>query len=134
MLFHGVAMRPGKPVAFARRGTTLWIGLPGNPVSTAVCFRLFVRRALDALEGDSAPGPRLLPARLARAVSVRGRRETYRDALLDRSGAETRIAALEGRGSHDLAAHARADALLRIPAGAERLSEGDAVTYLPLEG
>jgi len=134
ILFHGVAMRPGKPVVFARRGGTLWFGLPGNPVSSAVCFRLFVRRALDALEGDASPGPRLLPARLGRPVSVRGKRETYRDAVLDRSGPETRILALDGRGSHDLGAHARADALLRIPAGAERLDEGDAVSYLPLEG
>ena len=80
MLFHGVAMRPGKPVAFARRGATLWFGLPGNPVSSSVCFRLFVRRALDALEGDAAPGPTLFPARLARSMPLRGRRETYRDA------------------------------------------------------
>ena len=134
MLFHGVAMRPGKPVAFARRGETLWFGLPGNPVSSSVCFRLFVRRALDALEGDAAPGPTLFPARLARSVPLRGRRETYRDASLDRSGPETRILPIEGRGSHDLAAHARADALVRFPADAERLEEGDAVSYLPLEG
>jgi molybdopterin molybdotransferase len=133
LLFHGVAMRPGKPVAFGRRGASLWFGLPGNPVSSAVCFRLFVRRALDALEGDAAPGPRFLPARLARDVSLRGKRETFRDAVLDRSRAETRILALEGRGSHDLAAHGRADALLRIPAGADALAEGDAVSYLPLE-
>ena len=134
ILFHGVAMRPGKPVVFARRGAALWFGLPGNPVSSAVCFRLFVRRALDALEGDASPGPRLLPARLGRAVSVRGKRETYRDAVLDRSGPETSIVPLEGRGSHDLGAHARADALLRIPAGVERLEEGDEVSYLALEG
>jgi len=134
MLFHGVAMRPGKPVAFGRRGTTLWFGLPGNPVSSAVCFRLFVRRALDALEGDAAPGPTLLPARLARSLPVRGRRETYRDAVLDRSGPETHILPVDGRGSHDLAAHSRADALLRIPADTERLEEGDVVSYVPLEG
>ena len=134
ILFHGVAMRPGKPVVFARRGAALWFGLPGNPVSSAVCFRLFVRRALDVLEGDASPGPRLLPARLGRAVSVRGKRETYRDAVLDRSGPETSIVPLEGRGSHDLGAHARADALLRIPAGVERLEEGDEVFYLALEG
>ncbi|MGH9399243.1 MAG: molybdopterin molybdotransferase MoeA, partial [Thermoanaerobaculia bacterium] len=40
MLFHGVAVRPGKPVAFARRGELLWFGLPGNPVSASVCFHL----------------------------------------------------------------------------------------------
>ena len=135
MLFHGVAMRPGKPVAFARRGATLWFGLPGNPVSSSVCFRLFVRRALDALEGDAAPGPDALSraARAERAACAGGARPTATPSL-DRSGPETRILPIEGRGSHDLAAHARADALIRIPADAERLEEGDVVSYLPLEG
>ena len=51
ILFHGVSLRPGKPIAFARRGRTLWFGLPGNPVSSSVCFHLFVRFALGRLEG-----------------------------------------------------------------------------------
>ena len=55
ILFHGVSVRPGKPIAFARRGGTLWFGLPGNPVSTSVCFHLFVRFALGRLEGDPVP-------------------------------------------------------------------------------
>ncbi|HWZ85825.1 MAG TPA: molybdopterin molybdotransferase MoeA, partial [Thermoanaerobaculia bacterium] len=71
LLFHGVAMRPGKPVVFGRRGRTLWLGLPGNPVSSAVCFRLFGVMALDALEGVERPGPAFVSAVLARGVSVR---------------------------------------------------------------
>src|SRR5688572_21701568 len=57
ILFHRVALRPGKPIAVARRGRTLWFGLPGNPVSASVGFHVFVRRALDRLEGAERPGP-----------------------------------------------------------------------------
>ena len=47
----GVAVKPGKPLWFGVRGETLVFGLPGNPVSALVCFELFVRPALLALQG-----------------------------------------------------------------------------------
>jgi len=48
---YKVAMKPGKPFSFGRRGTTPVFGLPGNPVSTLVGFELFVRPALLAMQG-----------------------------------------------------------------------------------
>ena len=47
----GVAMKPGKPLAFGVRDGTLVFGLPGNPVSAMVSFELFVRPALLRLMG-----------------------------------------------------------------------------------
>ncbi len=47
----GVAVKPGKPLSFGVRGRTLVFGLPGNPVSCLVCFELFVRPAVLALQG-----------------------------------------------------------------------------------
>lgn len=132
LLFHGVAMRPGKPVAFGRRDGALWLGLPGNPVSSSVAFHLFGATALDALQGVARPGPRFVTARLTRDVSVRGARETYRDAILEDHDGELRVSALETLGSHDLAAYARANALLRLPAGSGGLSAGAVVECLPL--
>jgi molybdopterin molybdotransferase len=132
LLFHGVAMRPGKPVAFGRRGRALWLGLPGNPVSTAVAFHLFGSTAIDALQGVARPGPRFVTARLAQDVAVRGPRETYRDGVLEDFDGELRASPLETLGSHDLAAHARANALLRLPAGSGGLRAGAVVECLPL--
>ena len=132
LLFHGVAMRPGKPVAFGRRGRALWLGLPGNPVSSSVAFHLFGAAAVDALQGAAKPGPRFVTARLTEDVSVRGPRETYRDAILENSGGELRVRPLETLGSHDLAAHARANALLRVPAQSGTLRSGAVVECLSL--
>ena len=50
-LLWGVAMKPGKPLVFGKRGGTLVFGLPGNPVSAMVSFELFVRPALLSLMG-----------------------------------------------------------------------------------
>lgn len=130
MLFHGVSMRPGKPVAFARRGKTFWVGLPGNPVSTAVCFHLFAREVAGRLEGDASPAAPVVTARLARAASAPGPRETYRDAWWRIEAGRSVVETIESAGSHDIGAHARANALLRLPARSPRLKAGSVVDCL----
>jgi molybdopterin molybdotransferase len=49
--FWKVAQKPGKPLTFGLRGTHLFFGLPGNPVSALVCFAVYVRPALRRLGG-----------------------------------------------------------------------------------
>ena len=66
--FWGVATKPGKPLAFGVRGSTLVFGVPGNPVAAMVSFELYVRPALLALQGTS----RHLPAVVLRAVRRAG--------------------------------------------------------------
>jgi molybdopterin molybdotransferase len=133
ILFHRVAVRPGKPIAVARRGRTLWFGLPGNPVSASVCFHLFARRVLERREGAAEPGPRERSAVLARDLPPAGPREWYRDALLVEEEGRARAEPIETAGSHDLAAHARANALIRVPAGSGALRAGSPVTCVMLE-
>jgi len=53
MDFWKVAIKPGKPLAFGRRGATLFFGLPGNPTSSLVSFELFVRPALRRMLGHA---------------------------------------------------------------------------------
>jgi len=74
-IFWGVAIKPGKPLAFGVRGATLVFGLPGNPVSSLVGALVFVRTALLALQGHANPAPPYAPGRLAAAL----RRNPHRD-------------------------------------------------------
>ncbi len=134
ILFHGVAVRPGKPIAFARRGGTIWFGLPGNPVSSAVAFHLFVRWALDRLEGNGQPGTPRIWARLARGLKASGPRETYRDAHLRVDGGTLVVEPLDTLGSHDIGAHARANALIRTEAGSPARGAGTVVECLLVGG
>jgi len=60
IFFHKVAIRPGKPILFARfpdQGP-FFFGLPGNPVSSAVGLRFFVDPLIRAMQGLSAEEPR----------------------------------------------------------------------------
>ena len=51
IFFERVRLKPGKPTVFAKLGKTFIFGLPGNPVSAAVTFHLFVRKAIMKMQG-----------------------------------------------------------------------------------
>ena len=127
-VFWRVAVKPGKPIAFAVRGDTLVFGLPGNPVSVLVGFELFVRPALRALQGARSPEPDFLTGRLARAV----RRTPERDELARAHRAGDQLEPLSGQESHMIVHAAAANALVFIPRGQGDLPEGAEVRYLPV--
>ena len=129
-VFWRVAVKPGKPIAFAVRGETLVFGLPGNPVSSLVGFELFVRPALLALQGARDPGPPYLPGRLGATVQ----RNDHRDELV-RARARIEDGAvvldpLTGQESHMIVRSAAASALVLVPRGTGAFSEGAQVSYL----
>ncbi len=81
--FWRIAMRPGKPLMFARRGQQRIIGLPGNPVSAMVCARIFLKPLLDALLGLPAENP-IIKARLGTALPRNDERQDYLRATVER--------------------------------------------------
>lgn len=114
ILFHRVAIKPGMPVALGCRGKTFWFGLPGNPVSALTTFELFVAPAIELFQGGDPQFP--ASARLAAPAAGKGGREEFQNAraMLDSSG-ELSIRPVAGKGSHDVAAAARRNALLALP-------------------
>jgi len=132
IVFHGVAVKPGKPIAFGRREGRFWFGLPGNPVSALTTFHLFVGAALDRFEGIRRD--RFVSARLTRAVASRPGRETYRDARLFAREGELLVEPIDSHGSHDILAQAARNALLALPAGGGSWGAGEAMRCLRLTG
>jgi molybdopterin molybdotransferase len=130
--FWGVAVRPGKPLAFGARGSTLVFGLPGNPVSSLVSVELFVRPALLALQGAAAPGPHYELARLASPLRRNAARDELARARMRRDEQGTVLEPLSGQESHMIARAASADALVLVPAGAGELEAGTVARYLRL--
>lgn len=137
--FHKVEMKPGKPMYFGTRprpngpGDTLVFGLPGNPVSSLVCFELFVKPALRALAGHPEPGPRLLRATLAEDFPHRSDRPTYYPASLQGADKGWRVAPVPWLGSADLRGLTQANALMLLPAGDHHHRAGQELSVLPLD-
>jgi molybdopterin molybdotransferase len=132
--FHKVEMKPGKPVFFGSRGDHLVFGLPGNPVSSLVCFELFVRPALRRLGGHADPGPRLVRAALAEDFAYRTDRPTYHPAWLEAGEEGWRVRAVPWFGSSDLRGLTRANAFVLFPAGDHRHRAGQVFQVLSTEG
>jgi molybdopterin molybdotransferase len=131
-VFWGVAVKPGKPVAFGVRGRTLVFGLPGNPVSSLVGCELFVRPALLALQGASVPGPVFREGRLAAAVDRNAHRDELLRARARPSDDGVVLDPVAGQESHMIVRAAGADALVLAPRGEGTLAAGERVRYLSL--
>jgi molybdopterin molybdotransferase len=128
ILFHGVAVKPGKPTLFARRGARYVFGLPGNPVSTFVIFEVFVKLFLCRLMGVSGE-PALARGRLAGPVR---RKATDRDEFLPVRWAGGEVEPLAYHGSAHLNALGDAQGLIRVPKGIAAIQKGEEVDVRPL--
>jgi molybdopterin molybdotransferase len=131
-VFWGVAVKPGKPVAFGVRRDHLVFNLPGNPVSVLVTFELFVRPAVNALLGAGDPRPAFQQGTLAAPV----RRNPHRDELLravaTRDNAGVALKPLAGQESHMIVRAGQATALVLVEAGEGELAPGGTVSFLSL--
>jgi molybdopterin molybdotransferase len=131
-VFWGVAVKPGKPLAFGVRGDTLVFGLPGNPVSSLVGALLFVRPAVLALQGHAHPRPELEAGRLAAPLRRNEGRDEFVRARRSFDADGARLEPVSGQDSHMIVRAAAADALVHVPRGRGELAVGTTVRYLAL--
>jgi molybdopterin molybdotransferase len=132
-VFWGVAVKPGKPLAFGRRGATLVFGLPGNPVSSLVSVELFVRPALLALQGAAHPEPQFASGTLVAPLRASADRDQLVRARTRLDEGEVLLEPLTGQESHMIVRAAAADALVLVPHGGRDLAAGERARYLRLD-
>jgi molybdopterin molybdotransferase len=131
-VFWGVAVKPGRPVAFGMRRDHPVFTLPGNPVSALVCFELFVRPAVAAQQGLADPRPRFLRGSLARPVQQNAERDELLRARTALDGDAILLDPVAGQESHMIVSAAQADALVLVPRGTGELPAGRQVGFIPL--
>ena len=132
--FWKIAMRPGKPMIFGRRDALRIIGLPGNPVSSLICGRVFLMPLVARLagRGDAAMSGRTMP--LAGPLGANGPRQHYMRAttFTDPDG-RCRVLAAPSQDSSLLSPLAAADCLIVRPPAAAALPAGAMVPVLTLD-
>jgi molybdopterin molybdotransferase len=136
--FTGAKIQPGRPVVFGQcnageRGV-YFFGLPGNPVSTMVTFELFARPLLNALAGQSPKPLQFLHARLKKEIRVKTGLVRFLPAMLSGEFEESAVELVAWQGSGDIAATARANCYLVIPADRERIAPGEWVSVMKSDG
>ena len=150
--FTGAKIQPGRPVVFGKCGTgalfdqlgarsardgasasracTYFFGLPGNPVSTMVTFELFARPMIEALSGQAAQKLMFLHARLKKEIRVKAGLKRFLPAMLSGELENSEVELVAWQGSGDIAATARANCYIVIPADRERVAAGEWVAVM----
>jgi len=111
-IFHGVAMKPGKPILAGRLDGRLVLGLPGNPVSAFVGFKLFGEPALRRFSGNSRVWPQHMTVRLDMPIRRKPGRRIYHLARVEDRGEGWIATPVRSTGSGDVLSLARANALV----------------------
>jgi molybdopterin molybdotransferase len=132
-VFWRVRVKPGKPLWFGRRGSTLVFGLPGNPLSTIVGFCVFIEPALRRLQGEADARPQFEAGRLTSPAKASDGRTTFLTAAL-RPGADGVLEATptERQGSHMTGALGESDGFAVAPDEAGELPAGAPVDVIRL--
>jgi molybdopterin molybdotransferase len=132
VLFDSVAMKPGKPTLLGTRGETFVFGLPGNPVSTIVAFRMFVMPVIKSLLKATDRGPETFRARLEESTKCDSARTAIVPAIVRFDGESYRIRTAPWKGSSDLAGLSRSNAMVVVPKAEGSLKAGEWVEFLSL--
>ena len=132
--FWRIAMRPGKPLMFGRLDRTLVIGLPGNPVSSLICTRVFVLPLIRAMLGQASRDEQLEPGVAAEDIAANGPRKHYMRAVaLRQQDGSLLVTPVSSQDSSLLGPLARADVLIVRPPHAGAVSQGEALQIMRLD-
>ncbi|MGC6453834.1 MAG: gephyrin-like molybdotransferase Glp [Candidatus Puniceispirillaceae bacterium] len=131
--FWKIAMRPGKPLLHGRIDGTPLLGLPGNPVSSAVCANIFLRPAIARLSGGDHH-PQLIAATLTEDLRENDRRQDYLRSGLDFSDdGLPMVTPARKQDSSMISIYAKANALIVRPPFDPAKSAGDTVMVMRLD-
>jgi molybdopterin molybdotransferase len=140
--FTGAKIQPGRPVVFGNCGAgggsrvipgTYFFGLPGNPVSTMVTFELFARPMIEALAGERERKLRFLQVRLKAEIRVKTGLTRFLPAILSGEFENSEVELVAWQGSGDIAATARANCYIVIPADRGQIPAGEWVAVMRID-
>jgi molybdopterin molybdotransferase len=135
VLFWRIAMRPGRPMAIGRIGTSILFGLPGNPVAVMVTFYAFVREALRAMSGMTQATQPLLRAACTTPLRKKPGRTEYQRGIVTRAAdGRWQVAITGSQGSGILSSMSAANGMVVLHHEQGNVNAGDDVDVIPFDG
>ena len=133
--FWKIAMRPGRPMAVGRIGTSVLFGLPGNPVAVMVTFLAFVRPALLRMMGATDVSPPLLQAKSLEAMRKKPGRTEYQRGFVSRDAQGHLVVRTTGnQGSGVLRSMVEGNGLIVLHHTQGNVAEGEPVDVMVFDG
>ncbi|MFQ3208148.1 MAG: molybdopterin molybdotransferase [Glaciecola sp.] len=130
--FWKLAIKPGKPLAFGRLSDSIFFGLPGNPVSSAVTFDQIAAPALRYLAGCKVSTPQFLPAIAATSFKKRpGRTDYQRANYFVNDQGKICVATTGSQSSGVLSCFRQSNCYVVLENQRENVAVGESVQILP---
>jgi molybdopterin molybdotransferase len=126
-LFHQVSQKPGKPMWVGKVGNKFVFALPGNPVSTFLCFHRYVKPWLLRSMGTK---PITSKAILSKSFSFKGDLTYFLQVKLANIEGKLMAEPIVGGGSGDFVNLKEVDGFLELPANKSEFSPGETFDYL----
>ncbi len=126
--FYKIAMRPGKPLMAGKLGSQIMVGVPGNPVSSMVCGKIFICPLIAKMQGIACDETRFETARLSRDIGPNGPREHYMRASVH----DGRVEIFERQDSALQTVLAQANCLALRPPNAPSAKAGELIKIIHL--
>jgi len=129
MIFHGIAVKPGKPTAFAlmgksdQTGATPFFGMPGNPTSCLSNAYILLIPFLRSIARLPRYTPRTVRVPLGRRIASSAGRHQFYTVRLENGAVFPAF-----KGSGDITSLSQADGYIEIPADQDEVDEGEMVT------
>jgi len=132
--FWKIAVKPGKPFAFGKIGSSCFFGLPGNPVAVITTFQQLVAPALKRLSGAPVTKPLQLTAICTSTLKkALGRQEFQRGILTQDENGDFRVTSSGSQGSHILSSMSQSNCYIVLPIDCKGVQAGDEVVVEPFD-
>lgn len=132
-LFHGVLVKPGKPLLFAKKDGCSIFGIPGNPVSNFTTFNVFIKPAIYKMMGREDYNARFIDAFMGVDFKNRNSRVHIIPSNCSIVDGRCLVTPFRLNGSADINGCSRSNCFLIIDAGVTEIKKGDRVKVLPMD-
>jgi len=129
--FWKIAIKPGRPLAYGKINNASFFGLPGNPVSAAVTFQIFIIPAIKKMFQMIASSKLTIKAQVKSALSKKKGRIEYKRGLLEQKDGVNTVNTTGLQGSNILSSLSKANCYIRLSSETEKIKKGDTVEVIP---
>ena len=129
--FWKIAIKPGRPLAYGKINNASFFGLPGNPVSAAVTFQIFIIPAIKKMFQMIASSKLTIKARVKSSLSKKKGRVEYKRGLLEQKDGMNIVNTTGLQGSNILSSLSKANCYIRLSSETEKIKKGDTVEVIP---
>ena len=129
--FWKIAIKPGRPLAYGKINNASFFGLPGNPVSAAVTFQIFIIPAIKKMFQMIASSKLTIKAQVKSTLSKKKGRIEYKRGLLEQKNGLNIVNTTGLQGSNILSSLSKANCYIRLSSETEKIKKGDIVEVIP---